>query len=133
MEKRIDYDAKKDQIELLLNCIAFGKKRKNVYEIFCTGDSISAVNMILRQGRIKSYRGASPDVQEVQRVRGGGLDASLILRNEDVIRELDALKEKGNGVVMMVGFPETLRQKAEEYKRLADERNLKVMAYPPLK
>jgi hypothetical protein len=120
-------------IDLILNCITFSTRKINLYGINCTSESIIPVKRALRERRIKSYLGLSTDEKEVQKMENGGLSALLIKGDEDVIRSLDALKKPGNGVVMMIDYSPEFNDKAKEYKKLANERGLRVYDIPKYK
>ena len=110
-----------------------GDGKLNIYEIDCHEKSARAFQRALKEERISSYTGVSTSEEEAWKMRRRGLLGYLINGDKDIIHDLDALKEAGHGVVVMLGLPETSPEKANEYKREAEKRGLKVVAYPPLK
>jgi hypothetical protein len=122
-----------DEVKIILEFpMVFRRNEKlNVYEIDCHEKSVLTVQRLLREGRINSYTGISKDEKEILRIKEKGLTGHLIKEDSEIIHDLDELKAAGNGVVVMLGLPETSPEKARQYEQWARERGLDVIVYPP--
>ncbi len=134
MEKQAPYSNMWiSDIEFMMDGVILGRDGKgklNVYEIGCHRKSALIFKKALRRGEINSYTGISDKEEEVLRLRRMGLLGFLVKDEEGIIKGLDALQETGNGVVVMLGFPETNPERARRYQEMAEERNLDVLTYP---
>jgi hypothetical protein len=121
--------------DIFFDAMTFNATPLNICEINCTSKSVQPIKALLIRGGIKSYVGLSTSPEIVQKMKNEGckrLTALLIKNDEDIIHSLDELKEKGHGRVIIINYPESFKEKAKEYERLANERGLDFKPYPLL-
>jgi hypothetical protein len=118
--------------DIFFDAITFNVKPLNICEIDCTSKSIQPIKSLKIRGGIKSYFGLSTNPEEVQRMKNAGLDVRLIQGDDDIIRNLDELKEKESVRIIMVNYPKELKEKVMVYRKLARERGLDFRVYPSL-